>query len=203
MQGNLIGNEGALTLAEILPCTNLSFIGFGGNPADNTTLVLAAQQKALRKVCDDQRCHANIPTSEACQVNTVDNLTRIDELPWKIADFLGGFSASSISSLLPTLALTGDSSSSQVLSATAAAGTLILGLTLSALLYKNSTWFHGIVNASCHLLQCGWNSGKAITTKTVSLLHCRSTVFSRASTVTRQRSLPFVVETNRVSQNLA
>ena len=68
LDNNQIGNEGALALAEILPCTNLTYIYFSNNSVNDTTIVLAAQQKALQKVCDDQRCHANLPASQSCNV---------------------------------------------------------------------------------------------------------------------------------------
>ncbi len=199
LNNNQIGNEGALTLAEILPCTNLTSIGFSGNPANDTTIASAAQKKALQKVCDDQRCHTNLPEAESCSMKTgsTDSFTEIDNA-WKIPIFFDGFATAEIPWL--SLALPNGSDLSSTIPATA--GALIAGLAVSALLYKNSSWFHGIVNAGCHVLQRGWNSGKAITTKTVSLLNCRSTVFSRASTITRQRSLPLIAETNRSSQNL-
>ena len=159
---NQIGNEGALTLAEMLPCTNLTSIGFSGNPANDTTIALAAQKKALQKVCDDQRCHANLPAAESCPVKTssTDGLTEMDRGVWNRADFFEGLIATPMLSSPSVLTLPSSSDSSRVVPAAAAAGTLILGLTLSALLYKNSTWLRSIVNESCQLFQRCWEVSK-------------------------------------------
>ncbi len=58
----------AYSFSKNLPCTNLTTIRLEGNPANDTTVAIATQQKALQKVCDDQRCHANIPASESCDM---------------------------------------------------------------------------------------------------------------------------------------
>ena len=82
VSNNQIGNDGALALAKIFPCTNLTSIDFSGNPANDTTLAIAAQQTALKKVCDDQRCHANLPATESCGVNTNPSITV--QMTWEL-----------------------------------------------------------------------------------------------------------------------
>ena len=92
---NQIGNEGALALTEILPCTNLTSVDFSNNPANDTTVALAAQQNALRKVCEDQRCHANLLATESCPAksSSTGSFTEIDENAWEIPAFFEGFTA--------------------------------------------------------------------------------------------------------------
>jgi Leucine-rich repeat (LRR) protein len=202
---NQIGNDGALALAKILPCTNLTTIDFVGNPANDTTLAIVAQQAALQKVCDDQRCHANLPATESCGVNT--NPSTTGQIPWRLFGNASGVdetkvdlqdtfywpSADETSSFQPLLALPSTTSESASLSLTpAVAGALILGVAgLSILLYKNSTWIQAIVNNGSNLFQRCWSSRKTEEVKTtspVSSSNRRYTLFPSLLTICSRKS---------------
>ncbi len=179
---NQIGNDGALALAKILPCTNLTSIDFSGNPANDTTLALAAQQKALKKVCDDQRCHANLPATESCGVNTNSSTTgqmiwglfgsvnEVDETEPDSFDYFDWSHPVKTPSFQPALALPKTTSeSSSLLLTTKTAGAFILGMAgLSILFYKNSTWMQAIVNTGSRFFQRCWSGGKTEEIKTIS-----------------------------------
>ncbi len=163
---NNIGNEGALALAELIPCTNLTRIDFDGNLANDTSLNLAAQEKALRKICEDQRCHANLPASQSCNVPQ----TGLNMMTWERESSIEmpdkdsftdmksstdsyaysffashSFTPSSLPSLPSPDFLTKDS--------LATAGTMAGIIGFSVLLYKNATMVKTVVNAGCQLLK--------------------------------------------------
>ncbi len=170
LDSNPIGNDGALALAELLPCTNLSRISFSGNPANDTSIALAAQQKALRKVCEDWLCHANLPASQSCNVSQagsgfsmmswgregsieVTDENSIADMKSSTASYFYGFFAphSFTHSTLPALPspdfyLTKDS---LITKGAMVAGVVGFGL----LLYKNATMVKTVVNAGCRLLE--------------------------------------------------
>ena len=178
LQNNQIGNEGALVLAEILPCTNLTSIGFSGNPANDTIIILAAQEKVLRKVCEDQRCHANLPATESCGVNTHSgsSIESIHENNFFEAketttnQIYGFFSSPSFSHFSPPdlPSLDSSSTSADSLLTPTAAGAMIIGVVgLSTLLYKNAVMVRATVNAGCRLLQrCFYGSDDSSKTST-------------------------------------
>ena len=115
---------------------------FQVDPANDTALAIEAQQTALRKVCDDQRCHANLPATESCGVNSNPSTTaqmtwglfssasRVDETESDLPDAFYWPSAVETSSSQPTLALpSATSESTSPLLTPAAAGAMILGAT--------------------------------------------------------------------------
>ncbi len=179
---NQIGNDGALALAEIFPCTNLTAIYFAGNPTNDTTLAIAAQQTALQKICEDQRCHANLPATESCGVSTNPTVTakmswglfesaiEVDETESDFSDYSYWPHPAETPSFQPTLALSsttpvepGSSSLTPV-----AAGAMILGVLGIILLYKNSTWMQALVNTGSRCFQRCWSGEKTAEVKTVS-----------------------------------
>ena len=164
---NQIGNEGALALAEILPCTNLTDVDFDDNLANDMSIILATQEKALRKVCDDRRCHANLPASQSCSVPQ--NSVGLSQMLWgagssigvidedRLADmnpstthyFSGFFSSHSLTRFsLPELPSPGSFSTSST------ARVITVGVVgFALLLYKNATIMRNVFNLSCRLLQ--------------------------------------------------
>ncbi len=185
VNNNQISNDGALTLAEILPCTNLTYISFTGNPANDTALAIATQQTALQKICEDQRCHANLPATESCGVNTnpsttaqmiwelFDSASEVDETQSDSPDHFDWPHPVETLSFQPTSALPNSTSeSTPSLLTPIEAGAMILGVAgLSILLYKNSTWIQAIVNTGSNLFQRCWGGGKAEETKPTSPAH--------------------------------
>ncbi len=169
VQGNLIGNEGALALAKILPCTNLTYVGFGGNLVNNdTAVILATQQNTLRKVCDDERCHANLPASQSCNVSQASSgfsmMTWGRENAVKVTDedsfadmksstasyFYGFFDSHSFTpSSFPSLP-SPDSLTKDSLTTAGAMAAAVIGF---GLLYKNAMMVRNVVNVGCRLLQ--------------------------------------------------
>ncbi len=177
---NQIGNDGMLALAEILPCTSLTYIYSTGNPANDTTSAIAVQQKILQKVCDDQHCHANLPATESCGVNT--NPSTTGQMTWGLFDSVGEVDETEsdlpdhfywphpaetrpFQTALALPSVTPESTSS--LLTPAVAGAIIFGVAgLSVLLYKNSTWMQAIVSTGSRLFQRCWNNGKIEKAKT-------------------------------------
>ncbi len=204
---NQIGNDGALALAKIFPCTNLTTIYFRGNAANDIALAIAMQQNALKKVCDDQRCHANLPATESCGVNT--NPLTTTQLTWELfgsastiemdetesdsPDIFYWPPATETSSSQPILSLPRathtESTSSSLTPVTA--GAMILGIAgLSILLYKNSTWMQAIVNTGSRFFQRCWSGVKAEETRSTSpahLVHSRYAFLPNLPTFSAQR----------------
>ncbi len=168
LDNNQIGNEGALALAEILPCANVTFISFMNNSVNDTTIVLAAQRKALQKVCDDKRCHANLPASQSCNVPQASSgfsmmtwgressieITDEDsfaDMKSSTANYFYSFFAShsSTNSSLPSLP-SPDSLTKDSLITVGAIAATVIGF---GLLYKNATMVRNVVNAGCQLLR--------------------------------------------------
>ena len=213
---NQISDDGALALAKILPCTNLTTINFVGNPANNTTLVIAAQQTALQKVCDDQRCHANLPATESCDVNTNPSITtqwawgglfgsavEMDKTESDSSDYSYWLHPAETPSFQSTLALTSVTPESTSPSLTPAAmGVMMLGvLGLSVLLYKNSTWMQAIVNTGSRFFQHCWRGGKTEEAKTISPVSSsnrRYTLFPHLPAICSRKSSSFTTTTSVV-----
>ena len=204
VSNNQIGNIGMNALADILPCSNFneSTIYFYDNPANDTSLALVVQQTTLKKICNDQRCHSNLPPSESCGVTTNPTTTQMtlgfessakgDEIKSDLQDTFFWPHADETPSFQPALVLssvTPESTSS--LLTPAAAGAAILGVVgLSILLYKNSTWIQAIATTSSNLFQRYWSGGKteeAKTTSPASLSDRRYTLFQYLSTFSAQR----------------
>ena len=47
------------------------------NPVNDTALVRQIQEKELKAVCYDDRCHANLPTSQVCKDAGVNSLSAV------------------------------------------------------------------------------------------------------------------------------
>jgi Leucine-rich repeat (LRR) protein len=210
---NQIGNDGALALAGILPCTNLTTINFAGNPANNTAVVLASQQTALKKVCDDQRCHANLPASESCGVNINPSITtqliwelfnstvEIDKAESDLSDYAYWPHPTETPPFQSALALSSDTPKSISSSLTpATAGIMMLGvLGLSVLLYKNSIWMQAIVNTGSHFFQrccSGRRTEEAKTISPVSSSNRRYTLFPYLPTFYSRKNSSFTTVTS-------
>jgi insulin-like growth factor-binding protein complex acid labile subunit len=210
LNSNQISNDGALALAKILPCTNLTFIDFTGNPANDTTLIIAAQQTALQKVCDDQRCHANLPATESCGVNInspttgqmiwelFGSVNKVDETKSDFSDYSDWSYPAETTSFPPALALPRTTSeSSSPLLTTKTAGAMVLGMAgLSILLYKNSTWMQAIVNTGSRLFQRCWNNEKTETTSLAGSSDRRYTLFQQVSAFCSRKSSSFIKTTS-------
>ena len=161
-----IGIEGMLSLAEILPCTNLSLIYVDENSA-NTSLILAVQENTLRKVCESQRCHANLPASQSCSISqdsadlgkiiwgTESSIKAIEKDNFAdmnpsathyFIEFVGSYSLTHFSlPALPSPNFFSTSTTARVM----AVGVIAFGF----LIYKNATLVRNVVNAGCQFLQ--------------------------------------------------
>jgi Leucine-rich repeat (LRR) protein len=204
LSGNQIGNAGLQSLGNILACTNITDIRVDHNPANDTSLALQAQNNALKKVCDDQRCHANLPAAESCGVSINPSITgqmiwglfgrvnEIDKAESNSSDYYWSLPAETLS-FPPDLILPGTTSEfSSLLLTTKTAGAIILGVTgLSILFYKNCTWMQAIVNTgSCFFRRC-WNGEKTKEVKMmispVNLSNRRYALFPHLLTSSTQR----------------
>ena len=154
---NQIGNEGALALAEILPCTSLSYLFFVGNPANDTSLILATQEKALRKVCEDKRCHANLPATQSCGIQSEPDSTSVSQMTWGTQSASYAFFTHHSSDHLNPLALPHSDfspiSENSLFTPTQIGATLIGVMGLGLLLYKNAPMVRNVVNVGYRLLQ--------------------------------------------------
>ena len=128
-----------------------------GNPANDTAIILAAQQKALQKVCDDKRCHANLPASQSCGIQSEPDSTSISKLTWGTQSasytFFNYRSLDYFNS--PALTHSDSSPMSENSSFTSTQiGTALIGVVgFGLLLYKNAPMVRNFVDASCRLLQ--------------------------------------------------
>jgi Leucine-rich repeat (LRR) protein len=202
---NLIGNNGMQLLAEILPCTNITYIDLTDNPANDTSVALAAQQNALKKVCDDQLCHANLPASESCSVATGSTTTA--QVTWgsgssielmdeaesnSPAEFSWPHSGETPSFqdalFLPSATHTQPTTP---LFTPVETGAIILGVvSVGILLYKR---IHAVVNASNRLFQRCWNGERRGETRTASLAQSsnrRYDLFTSSSSPTPRALTP-------------
>ena len=68
ISGNLLTDSALKLLAETTPCNGLISIEYSKNPGHTINLAWQLQGKALKSICDDHICHANLPFLPACFV---------------------------------------------------------------------------------------------------------------------------------------
>ncbi|MBS0350407.1 MAG: leucine-rich repeat protein, partial [Proteobacteria bacterium] len=213
LNNNQIENSGAKILAELMPCLQATFSLYG-NPINDSGLWITLQQNSLQKVCEDQRCHANLPAGESCGVDTIDLAATNKHMTWqfdssieveKIKSGLVDHSYWLYASETPPLQLIhalSDASStkpSSSLPMSVLSGAIILGVAgLSILLCKNNTWMQAIVNIGNRFFQYCGSGRKSEKTKPSSLTHTirsRYTFFPHLSSIFPVQRISMITKT--------